>query len=147
VSGAILLDWPHVQNSNSTLSDAGHQGFAVHRLHAATRLMKPPRDLLDLEQPRLGKLPQCPEEGRDLLVGEVVGNMNAVLLCLDEARAPQHVKVVGRVGNRLADLRGKHLDRARRLTQEVENLQARSARKRLPDASELIVKGVLEGVG
>src|SRR5439155_15540002 len=73
-----------------------------------------------------------------------VGDVEAVLLRLDEARGLQYLEVLRDVRDALSGLRHERFDGARRLAEEVEQLEANRVRGGLPDPGELLVDGILE---
>ena len=72
-------------------------------------------DALDLGESRVRQRPQLQDESDDLRVRQPIRDVRAGLLRLDQSRAAQHLEVVRRVGDALADLAGDRLDCARSL--------------------------------
>ena len=114
------------------------------RLERAPSLEVLARHALDLREPRPRERAQRDEEVRDLLVGQPVLDVEALLLRLDEPRRAQDLEVLRRVGDGDAGLLGERLDGARALAEQVEQLEPLRGRDRLADAGELLVDLVLE---
>jgi hypothetical protein len=97
---------------------------------------------MDLQEPGFREPPERSVEGADLFVRETIEHVCAALLPFHEPCSTEPLKMVGGVGDGLADLRGYRFHRPGALAKKVQDLKAWTAREGLADPRELVIDAV-----
>ena len=89
--------------------------------------------MLDLGESRLGEVAERLKELANVIVGEAIRDGEAVLYGFHEPRGAKNLEVLRDVGPALIGLRGKHFDRPRRLTEQIQEIEPRGVRDAVDD--------------
>ena len=136
---------PDVDEHDLALVDLRLQIVARHLLVAGAFDREVPLELRDLREAALGDGPQREPELEHVVAGEPVADLRALALRLDEVGVAQDLEVLRDAGDGHVGLGGQRLDVARRLREEVEQLEAAVAGQRVADPGEEGVEALLEG--
>ncbi len=140
----VLLGGADVEEGHVALPHPVQELAAADGLQRFRDLEVVPHDLLDVGQTALGQRSESEPEAADGLVGKAIENVKALLACLDETGLPEHLEVLGAVGQAEGSLSGQALYRSLPLGQQIKQLQTLGARELLPYAGKLLVELVFK---
>ena len=121
VAGRVLLLGPDVDEHDVAAREPLEQLLAADRLDVLAEVVA--RGALDLGQPGRRGVAQREPQPQRLVAGERVAHARALARARDHARRVQRLQVLGGVGRRLPARPRELLDAARRLRQQVEQLE------------------------
>lgn len=100
VTCAVLFDWTHIQNRDFSTPHAAKQLIPSDSLQRSTLLEVGAGHLLNFSQSRLCQLTQQHEEATDLLIGQPVLDIEALLLGFHKSRRPQDLEMLRGISHR-----------------------------------------------
>ena len=140
MAGGELLWRPHVDEHDVAARQPFAQLLAADRLDVVAEVVV--GGALDLRQPRGRGVAQGQPEAQRLLAGERVADARAFALARDHAGRVQRLQVLGGVRRRLAARARQLLDGARRLREQVEQLEPARAGERLAHQRDRLEQGL-----
>ena len=145
VAGLVLLGGADVDEHDVALAQACDQLVAADRVDVVAEVVA--CGALDLGQARDRDVAQREPQREHLVAGERVAHARALARARDHAGGVQRLQVLRGVRGRLLARARELVDRARRLCEQVEQLQPARAGERLAHQRDRLEEGVLLATG
>src|SRR5579884_314697 len=140
----VFLGGPDIQQDDAPCAQSLKKLRYRDRRELLSILQKSLNQPVDFSQVGLADAAQREPESAHLLGSQPVIDRDTGAACLNQARRPQYLQVLGSTGNRDAGFLSQGFNCALSLRQHVEQFQSMSVSKRLAHTGKLLIEQILK---